>query len=223
MPSDGTAYARRVAAQHSFLTARVSLAPVARIVEVGCSHGHLLGSFAGPHRKLVGFEPTPALRHSAITHLNALNGSSRVHETTWSSKTASVLARNGGIDLFMSSHVLEHVPDLCSFTKELFAAMAPGGAVFTEVPNVTPAWLRAERQQGIMPKSGGGPFHISWVTPMGLLRYFQSAGFQPGTLETFEGYEASTRPNGLWIRAVFYKPLARGSAGVVHGMAVPSR
>ena len=123
--------------------------------------------------------------------------------------------------MFMSSHVLEHMPDLCAFTRQLFAAMAPGGAVFTEVPNVTPAWLRAQSSQGIMPKSGGGPFHISWATPTGLLRYFESAGFKLGTLETFEGYEASTKPNGLWIRAVFYRPLAGKSAGVVHGMAVP--
>ena len=67
------------------------------------------------------------------------------------------LAVHGPIDLFLSSHVLEHMPDLCTFLRELHSVMAPGGLVFTEVPFQPAARLKAYANGGAQ----GGLFHLS--------------------------------------------------------------
>eukprot|EP00971_Amphidinium_carterae_P136553 2705564-Amphidinium_carterae.1 len=42
---------------------------------------------------------------------------------------------SNSIDVFASSHVVEHIANPCHFTAGLYRALKPGGIAFTEVPN----------------------------------------------------------------------------------------
>lgn len=41
---------------------------------------------------------------------------------------------SGSVDVFTSSHVLEHVSDPCEWLAEVWRLLRPGGIVFTELP-----------------------------------------------------------------------------------------
>ncbi|CAE8717070.1 unnamed protein product, partial [Polarella glacialis] len=52
------------------------------------------------------------------------------------------------VDLFLSSHVIEHMPDPCWFLDGLKRVLKPGGLVFTEVPDQDPLGDRTFRRAG---------------------------------------------------------------------------
>jgi hypothetical protein len=217
-PPQMNAYRQRVKAQHDFIAEHVSLSPEAHIVEVGCSRGHLLGSFSGERHRLTGFEPSPDLYSGAVQHLHMLSrqrnssrSNVRMHGDVWSTETVVKLASEEGIDLFIASQVVGLIPNFCSFAKTLYASINAGGAVFLEVPNVSKESLLARHTS---PEAA-----ISWATPLGLAHSFAAAGFQLGTMQTFENYHSSTQPNGMWIRTILYKPFSQGDTRAVHGIA----
>jgi SAM-dependent methyltransferase len=105
-----------------------------------------------------------------------------------------------GTDLFMSSHVLEHVPDLCLLLSELFSLLKPGGFVFAEVPN---HW--ASKVETFL----GGVYHVTLHTPRGLHAYLAATGFRLVDLQLVDGSN-SVKGDGKSIRALFQKPVAEG-------------
>jgi len=98
--------------------------------------------------------------------------------------------------LLLSSHVLEHMPDLCSFTSSVFDLMNVNGVVFTEVPNHTGDYLK-ELQ--------GGNLHLTFPTPRGFMLLMESAGFVVAKLSTYRSF-SEVAARGGWIRSVFIKP-----------------
>jgi SAM-dependent methyltransferase len=103
------------------------LAPVlpsqARILDIGCANGALLRAFAdrGGVDDLCGFDVSerPAFPRGAPFRFVA--GDLRRVE--------------GMFDLVVLSHALQYVPDLAALFEQIGARLAPGGAVFIQVPD----------------------------------------------------------------------------------------
>ena len=164
------------------------------IVEAGCSHGLLISRLAAPGRKLVCFEPGATYQESTTRRL-LLTNASETHFVPSMFDEHTPLLRDG-IDVFLSSHVLEHVGDWCTFLSMLFAKMNPGGLIFTETPNHTRRYVEIHQ---------GGTYHLTLPTPTSTLAFFIAAGFKlvdislVGRRNTLEG-------NGYHIRSIFAKP-----------------
>jgi len=199
------------------------------IVEMGCSNSAgIVKQFGGPNRTLICYEPScgrkceeklgPILKKAS----HGAGGASH-HAIGGLFNASEHLARFGPIDLFLSSHVIEHLPDLCDFTSDLFTAMAPGGAVFTEVPNSNRGTvLHTSRSLW-----QGGFFHISLPTPRSMVMIMESAGFRLGVVETVACSSATScglaaAVNGGAIRSLFYKPAyGEGMSEWVRSWEVP--
>lgn len=182
------------------------------VMELGCASADLLIRFAGGganRTRLVCLEPSSRLLPLARQALAASGALSWVaRQKAWDAADAQEL---GPIRLFLSSHVLEHMPDLCAFARELYAAMEPGGWVFTEVPT---------SEAGAVARAGWTPFrhfHLTLTTPSGFVALMASAGFVLADLQTLlsfgnkrgqgeEGRPGRGGPELLWLRTVFYKP-----------------
>lgn len=180
------------------------LPPNAMVVEAGCSTGELLRRFGAADRHLVCFEPQGS--NAATASLRARLSGKHQFPASVINSVFSVRAYNASdmgakkIDLFMSSHVLEHVPDLCTFLHELFAVMAPGGAVFSELPNHDRRFVQTVRGWH------GGVFHVTYPTPRSLMLMMESVGFRLGLLQTTYGGEEGVANSGMFLRALFFKP-----------------
>lgn len=201
----------RVLAQHRYIQEHLYQLPDrAVIVEVGCSTGWLLRAFDRPGRTLVCFEPDASTALQANASLT-FGTRSRVHvlrETFSREALEAALGAAAQINLFLSSHVLEHLPDMCKFTSTLHGKMAPGGAVFTELPNDT--------QEHVVSSKRDSQFHLSMTTPGGWLRVMELAGFVLGDLRTVRDFE-KTGTNGLWSRSLLFKKDS-ADPSVVHGL-----
>jgi len=170
-----------------------NLNPNATVVEAGCSFGYLLSKFGAPGRQLICFKPGAAFFKPTDTLLHGTNASrSRLNPTMFDA-AAPELA--GGIDLFLSSHVLEHIGDLCTFLSTLYAKMNDNGFVFTEVPNHDLEYVTVEQ---------GGTYHLTLLTPSSLLAYFSSAGFSLVAMNVADQRDLP-RGGGFHIRAVHQK------------------
>ena len=68
----------------------------------------------------------------------------------------------------MSSHVREHVPDLCRLLADVHAAMAPGGLFFAEMPDhylgaTNPIERRAHLELYEAFQTSAEPVQLRWV------------------------------------------------------------
>ena len=202
----------RVLAQRHYIHEHLPLlSEQAVVVEVGCSTGWLLRAFDGPRRTLICFEPDASTAALANTSLTRGTQSSHVHvlpETFTIEALDAVLGTGAQIDLFLSSHVLEHLPDPCSFLSALHVKMAPGGAVFTELPNDT--------QERILRSPHDSQFHLSMTSPGGWLRLMENIGFVLGDLRTVRDFQ-TVGLNGVWSRSLLFKKNP-ADPSVVHGL-----
>lgn len=130
------------------------------ILELGCSYGFLLKEIlqrlpVSTSAQLNCIEPSLAFSEKAQKTLASLNATFSLVNRTWNAS----LLRVGSIDLFMSSHVLEHMPNLCIFLKELHGTLASGWLFFSEVPNHSHRYLKTKF---------GGDFHLTFPTASGI-------------------------------------------------------
>ena len=110
------------------------LSKSALVVEIGCSHGNLLQKLALRTRTLVCFEPTPAAAHAAEATLrNKTDATVHVFTALWDPALLRQAVGDRMINLLVSSHVMEHLPDLCQFSLDLGPMIASDGIVFAEV------------------------------------------------------------------------------------------
>ena len=69
------------------------------------------------------------------------------------------------VDLFVSSHVVEHLADPCAWISALQRILKPGGLVFTELPN----------QRNTL---AGGQFHHLYMNASSFTRMMERGGFK---------------------------------------------
>lgn len=133
-----------------------------------------------------------------VLRKNAMNVSISIRVVRALFNPLAHLATYGPIDLLLSSHVLEHIPDLCEFMSGVHTAMRAGGVVFSETPAQPP--LRSlQRSRGWK----GGFFHVSYPSERGWLLMMEAIGFQLVTIET----AVSPTGSALVIRSIFMKPM----------------
>jgi len=169
-----------------------------RVAEMGCMHGMLLTAFRkwaapGVDVELLCFEADPNY-HS---HLNqSFRDVRRQHAGLRARLVPSLfngasLAPNS-LDVFVSSHVLEHIPDPCPWLDRVYQALRPGGLLFTEVP---------EQSRDPEQKLTRGMFHLLYFSKGALRNLLTAAGFEElFLLECCDG-----------IRGLYQKPLGGGS------------
>ena len=174
------------------------------IVEVGCQHAGLLSLFGRLNDTLVCIEPSPLFTPERL--LQPTGAHYHVVQKVWTQNASKELQNVLGTDrpqinVFLSSHVIEHMGDLCEWARVLFELMAPGGVVFTEVPNHTRDYVKYSHH------SVWGKFHLSLPSPQGLMKIMMSAGFTLGQISTHSSF-TTVGAHGKWIRSVFIKPVA---------------
>lgn len=111
------------------------------IVEIGCNRAWTLFSLrhlAGNGGKLICFDPDPdgqpwRLENFKKAETDVSGLSTEVHFSLFD---ASKLPPES-VDVFISSHCLEHTNDPCAFIEGLDRILKPNAVVFTEVPDDT--------------------------------------------------------------------------------------
>ena len=103
-----------------------------RVLDVGCNAGDLLTLFRRRGRSVAGIEPSAGPAEFARRER---------HIPVWTG-TLDVLPEEEKFDLITMTHVLEHVDAPAAFLARARAALAPGGLVLVEVPNVRDPLVR---------------------------------------------------------------------------------
>eukprot|EP00927_Polykrikos_kofoidii_P062524 TRINITY_DN57335_c0_g1_i1.p1 TRINITY_DN57335_c0_g1~~TRINITY_DN57335_c0_g1_i1.p1 ORF type:complete len:363 (+),score=55.13 TRINITY_DN57335_c0_g1_i1:63-1091(+) len=172
------------------------------IVEMGCAGAYLLyklRNLAGAGGVLRCFEVDTKLQPEAQKTLHQAKEAVRGLKTELIPTLVDFdqLAPES-VDVFQSSHVVEHLPDPCPFLRGLMRALKPGGFVFTEVPD-----------QEDDPKRGitRGVFHLLYFNTKSFVNMMKNAGFE----EVFIQYTKEET-----VRTVFRKP-SNASLGAIVG------
>jgi 2-polyprenyl-3-methyl-5-hydroxy-6-metoxy-1,4-benzoquinol methylase len=168
---------------------------VANIVSIGCADGVLEGLLSKPGMNITCFEPGfPHAFRDTRSRIAASGANVTMIGSLWDAARAP-----RDIDLFMSSHVLEHLVDICSFLQELYDHMRPGGSVFTEIP------LYSEMELAQYSKTG--TLHLNFFTPPGFMTAMERVGFKVEQLTTYPNTYSGMAANGKVLDAVFERPL----------------
>lgn len=174
-----------------------------RVLELGCATGGFLTLLRGRgYGSLVGVDPSPACAAAA----RALHGAD-VRPVS-----VSALARAGErFDVAVLLSVLEHVRDLRPLLEDVSAALAPGGRVYVQVPDV----VRFADHDGA-PFQQFSTEHINYFSRASLGRLMAAAGFVEEAWEEDVCEEAPgvTTPlgEGLYRRAEGGGAAARDAA-----------
>jgi 2-polyprenyl-3-methyl-5-hydroxy-6-metoxy-1,4-benzoquinol methylase len=113
-----------------------------RVLDVGCAYGGFLVAFAERGARVTGIE-----RDERYVRLAAENV--RQHgfdaEIVLGDATQAHPAFRGRFDLITANDVVEHVPRLETFLANLREWLAPGGAIYLEIPNgAYPPYVRKD-------------------------------------------------------------------------------
>lgn len=107
-------------------TLTTTYAPSVRLVEIGCSEGYLLNELrkAG-FTNLTGVEPGPQGAEARSLGFDVIDG-----------YFDEAMFPAGSVDGFYLMHVFEHFPDPFAVLRSMIRALAPGGAITIEVPDL---------------------------------------------------------------------------------------
>mmetsp|Transcript_114520 Transcript_114520/g.220578 ORF Transcript_114520/g.220578 Transcript_114520/m.220578 type:complete len:471 (+) Transcript_114520:256-1668(+) len=165
------------------------------IVEMGCGAGYLLRQlrvWALDGGQLTCFETDPAILSSLSRQFEeARREYPRLRIKLVPEMMDWNQLEDSSVDLFMSSHALEHVPDLCVFLEGVMRVLKPGGLVFTEVPL---------QQHEVRSRYFNGEFHLSFFSGHSFQRMMERNGFESVYLDSSEGDKG--------LRTLFRKPAA---------------
>jgi len=165
------------------------------IVEMGCAAGFLLYNvrqLASNGGKLTCFEPdadyADDLKATLTNASSSTKGLSTEHRREFFTGTE---LEPESVDVFMSSHAVEHLVDPCPWLSALKKVLKPGALVFTEVPieynNPDKNWTN-------------GLFHMMWICDSAWGSMMRQAGFEEVELKTVH------HQWGLAVRSIFRKP-----------------
>ncbi len=120
----------RCAEAAAFMRGADLLKPAMKLLDVGASEGVLLRAVGDvvPSSQRYAVEPNAVYGAFAIQHAGCC----------WFDSLDSLRAAGeGGFDLITMVHVFEHVKQPVQQLRELSALLAPGGAIYIDVPDVT--------------------------------------------------------------------------------------
>ena len=170
------------------------------IMEMGCAAGYLLYNLrrraSGQNGRQGGtlscFEGDPDYWKPLTQTLQRAKGNTPGLNTKFEPKLfgGSGLV-NSSVDVFLSSHALEHVANPCSWLADVHRVLKPGGIVFTEVPD---QYMDPDRRRL------RGQFHLLFFNAHAHEAIMTEAGFQKVPTA------AAGRQAGPVLRSIFQKP-----------------
>ena len=95
------------------------------VLEIGCSSGGILKVFSDKGHQCVGYDyDHEYIKYGNDKGLNLINGG------------IDSINENGGFDLVIASHVLEHLPDINTNINKILNLIKPNGILFIAVPGL---------------------------------------------------------------------------------------
>lgn len=156
--------------------------PPARLLEIGAAAGYFLDEARDRGYETRGVEVSDAMASAARDQLDLRVTTARIEDAALPVEQ----------DLICAWHVVEHLPDPLSAVRRLGEALAPGGHLALEVPNVASA--RA-RQMGPDWPALDLPHHVGHHGPRSLRVLLESSGLTVVALDTipFAAYDRGGR------------------------------
>ncbi len=172
---DAAGAALAVGHQLAFLARRgVTVGAGTRLLDIGCGGGHLLAAARARGAEVLGFDAGEPSRKACAARGLPVTGEP---------------AGLRGFDVVAISHTLEHVPDLGAMLALCRGALAPGGHLLIEVPNVgslraraAPRW--ASRTGATDERYRAFPVHLSYFAPPTLRRLLARHGLADVAMTT---------------------------------------
>ncbi len=175
-----------------------ALEPKARIVDIGCGGGVLLGQL-----KELGFDVVGVERSA---HTLTLSGQP-TYVLEGSAESLPDSLRLGSYDGVVFSHVLEHLCDPIAALRTAAALLKPAGLLFCEVPNNESL---IARQSGLSWENLDIPRHLNFFNESSLVALAQSAGLEVSRTY-FSGYCRYYTDSYIATEQRIFDQLANGS------------
>jgi SAM-dependent methyltransferase len=138
----------------------------ARILDIGCANGGFLGELLKRgYLNLVGVDPSPACARNARESYGL---------EVVTAPISQIPSTMGKFDLVSFGSVLEHVVDLAGTIERTKKLLAPQGAIYVEVPDMTKCSLLNDA-----PFQEFSVEHINFYGPISLGNLFAGHGFGP--------------------------------------------
>jgi len=175
------------------------------VMEMGCAAGYMLYNLrqlASNGGKLVCYEPSANYQVKLADTLNSakrMDGSltTEMHNGFFT----GVGVADASVDLFLSSHVFEHLTDPCPWFATMHRILKPGGMVFTEIPV---EYSAPNTTLGMTTQYERGLFHMMWLNQASWDKMVSNAGFEQ--VDTKSVCPPVTE-FGCAIRSILRKPL----------------
>jgi 2-polyprenyl-3-methyl-5-hydroxy-6-metoxy-1,4-benzoquinol methylase len=156
-----------------------------RILDLGCSRGHLLERFRRYDGvELVGAELDPADRAGAESrgiHVDAF----QINVFDGGQITARLPYDDASFDIVLAAEIVEHIVDTDGFARELCRILRPGGTLFMSTPNILWWKYRVDVLRGRYPDPlehrlhyGTDFGHVRTFTPALLRGLVEDAGLE---------------------------------------------
>jgi len=150
-----------------------------RVLEVGCSVGHVTEHLVAAGNTVVGVEIDP------VAAAEAERFAERVHVLDLDFDALSTV-EHGVFDVIILGDVLEHLRDPATALDDLVTRLAPNGRVIASIPNVAHIDVRLMLLEGRWDYKTSGlmdPTHLRWFTKSSLRSLLDDAGLVATRLE----------------------------------------
>ena len=144
-----------------------------RVLEAGCSSGHVSEVLKSQGCRVVGVEIDPLAARSAEQWLERLIIGDFEDGSVWSALSDEVF------DVVVFADVLEHLKDPLATLRASTAHLAPLGTVIISVPNIAHADVKIALLKGLFPYAESGLLdqtHVHFFTRDSLLTLLHDAG-----------------------------------------------
>jgi 2-polyprenyl-3-methyl-5-hydroxy-6-metoxy-1,4-benzoquinol methylase len=167
---DEYAFKEKDGSSHAVILERLSAFPPSRILDLGCSGGHLAEKLRDRGHRVVG-----------VDHLEIPGARDRVERLVLADLAEGIPDEVGdGYDVVIAGDVIEHLPSPIDLLREVVGVLRPGGHVLLSVPNFSHWYPRLRvalgefgyDRRGILDET-----HLRFFTRRSIRRLVRSAGF----------------------------------------------